>query len=176
MACFREIAALHAPKADIFLGETLSSIAEVQALVAATAGYDVPLWCSLSVDDRDGTRLRSGEPLQGALAALGHAQAVRLNCSLPEAISDGLPILSKSGMPFGAYANGFTNITDAFANSGADVSLLTARHDLGPDAYAQFALRWADLGATIIGGCCEVGPRHIAEVCLRLRAAGHDLA
>jgi homocysteine S-methyltransferase len=34
---------------------------------------------------------------------------------------------------------------------------------------------WVDQGATIVGGCCEVGPDHIAELARRLRAAGHDL-
>jgi homocysteine S-methyltransferase len=39
--------------------------------------------------------------------------------------------------------------------------LLEARTDLGPDAYLTFAKEWASTGATIIGGCCEVGPKHI---------------
>ena len=30
-------------------------------------------------------------------------------------------------------------------------------------------------GATIVGGCCEVGPDHIAEIARRLRAAGHQI-
>jgi homocysteine S-methyltransferase len=40
------------------------------------------------------------------------------------------------------------------------------RAELTPDAYAQFARGWIDRGAEIVGGCCEVGPAHIA----RLRA------
>jgi homocysteine S-methyltransferase len=34
---------------------------------------------------------------------------------------------------------------------------------------------WVDAGATIVGGCCEVGPAHIAELARRLTAAGHKI-
>ena len=36
-------------------------------------------------------------------------------------------------------------------------------------------MAWVDEGATIIGGCCEVGPAHIAELEQRLEAAGHEI-
>ena len=36
-----------------------------------------------------------------------------------------------------------------------------------PEAYADFAEDWAELGATILGGCCEVSPAHIAELARR---------
>ena len=39
-----------------------------------------------------------------------------------------------------------------------------------------FALRWVEMGATIVGGCCEVGPAHIRHLAERLRVAGHQIA
>ena len=33
-----------------------------------------------------------------------------------------------------------------------------------PGAYAEHAQQWKALGATIIGGCCAVGPEHIRAV------------
>jgi len=35
---------------------------------------------------------------------------------------------------------------------------------LTPARYAEHARRWLDVGASIVGGCCEVGPAHIAEL------------
>jgi len=35
---------------------------------------------------------------------------------------------------------------------------------------------WVAQGATIIGGCCEVGPAHIRALAEALRAAGHQIA
>ena len=52
---------------------------------------------------------------------------------------------------------------------------LQERADMTPDAYARLALTWVDQGATILGGCCEIGPAHIAEIATRLRAAGHQI-
>ncbi|MDB2450604.1 homocysteine S-methyltransferase family protein [Pseudomonadales bacterium] len=38
----------------------------------------------------------------------------------------------------------------------------TARDDLTPQDYLAFAKQWQALSATIIGGCCGIGPEHIA--------------
>ncbi|MEO0910611.1 MAG: homocysteine S-methyltransferase family protein [Pseudomonadota bacterium] len=38
------------------------------------------------------------------------------------------------------------------------------RTDLGPEKYADFCEQWIAQGASVIGGCCEVGPKHIAEL------------
>jgi homocysteine S-methyltransferase len=35
---------------------------------------------------------------------------------------------------------------------------------------------WVRAGASIVGGCCETGPDHIAELARRLRVAGHPIA
>lgn len=38
-----------------------------------------------------------------------------------------------------------------------------------PSAYADAALDWIDRGAAIIGGCCGIGPAHLAALTERLR-------
>ena len=43
---------------------------------------------------------------------------------------------------------------------------LSSRADLPPEVYAGHVAGWIDAGASIVGGCCEIGPAHIA----RLRA------
>ncbi|MDG2340771.1 MAG: homocysteine S-methyltransferase family protein, partial [Paracoccaceae bacterium] len=55
------------------------------------------------------------------------------------------------------------------------VDALEQRKDLGPAEYVEFAMAWIDQGATIIGGCCEVGPAHIIELANCIRAAGHEI-
>jgi S-methylmethionine-dependent homocysteine/selenocysteine methylase len=101
--------------------------------------------------------------------------AARLvNCSRPEAVDMAMPGLVALGGPVGAYANGFTRIAARF-EPGTTVERLSARKDLGPEAYADFAMGWVAEGATIVGGCCEVGPAHITELARRLRAAGHAI-
>ena len=57
--------------------------------------------------------------------------------------------------------------------SGGTVEAMRVRGDLGPDAYADHAMAWIERGATIVGGCCEVGPAHIARLRDRIVEAGH---
>lgn len=166
---YAEIVALHDPHVDLYILETMSGIDQARGGLMGTAETQKPVWLGLSVDDDDGTRLRSGEPLADVLPLLENhtAAALLINCSRPEAVTQGLPILADAGLPFGGYANGFASIADNFKEAGATVDRLETRQDLGPKAYADHAERWAGLGATIIGGCCEVGPAHIAELTRR---------
>lgn len=172
---YAEVAQHLAPQVDLLLFETISSLKAARACIAAGRQTDLPVWLALSVDDSDGTRLRSGELVADAVEIAAGADAVLVNCSLPEVISDALAILNQAGVPTGAYANGFTRITEAFIKGGTTVADLKAREDLTPAAYADHAMNWIDQGATIVGGCCEVGPAHIAEIATRLRAAGHTI-
>ena len=55
------------------------------------------------------------------------------------------------------------------------VEALTARSDLSPEGYARTVLGWVEMGATIVGGCCEIGPAHIAALARALTAAGHRI-
>ncbi|MEI8642257.1 homocysteine S-methyltransferase family protein [Pseudoalteromonas sp. Hal099] len=38
------------------------------------------------------------------------------------------------------------------------------RKDLTPLSYLQWAKQWQQQGASIIGGCCGIGPEHIATL------------
>jgi S-methylmethionine-dependent homocysteine/selenocysteine methylase len=83
--------------------------------------------------------------------------------------------LSGAGLPFGCYANGFVRITEEFLKDKPTVDALSSRPDMVPDLYADFAEHWVGQGATIIGGCCETTPAHIAAVAARLRQRGFAL-
>lgn len=178
-ARYVEVAALLAPRCDLLIGETVASLAHARALIAgarpAAERAGIPLWLSVTVDDRDGTRLRSGEPLAELADHLDGVAALLANCSAPEAMDQALPHLAAPGLPFGAYANGFRQITAAFLKDDATVDALSARPEMTPERYAGFALGWVAAGATIVGGCCEIGPAHIAAIARRLRAAGHAI-
>ena len=159
---------------DLVLCETIASVAHAASVLEGARAAGLPVWLSITVDDRDGTRLRSGEPVSDVLEVAARADTLLANCSAPEAIHATLPVLADAGVPFGAYANGFEKITAEFLEDKPTVDALTSR-DLSPAAYAEHAMRWVEAGATIVGGCCEVGPAHIAELARRLRKAGHEI-
>jgi S-methylmethionine-dependent homocysteine/selenocysteine methylase len=102
-------------------------------------------------------------------ARLG-AQAVLFNCCQPEAIAGAVPVArgeldafarthGGSHVRVGAYANAFP---PQRATAAANAELSTLRADLGPQDYLTWARRWLADGAEIVGGCCGVGPEHIA--------------
>ena len=175
VATYAEVVAVLAPHVDLFICETVASIAHARAVLEAASASGKPVWVALTVDDQDGTKLRSGEAIADVLPHLDKAAAVLANCSIPEAVTDAIGVLATSGKPFGGYANGFTKISDGFLADKPTVDALTARQDLGPDAYAAFAMGWIAQGATIVGGCCEVGPAHIARLAETITAAGHRI-
>lgn len=168
-ARYAETAALQAPYVDVIICETMGSIHEARAAITGATATGKPVWVSWSLLDDDTCRLRSDEPLSDAIAAATdlHPAAMLVNCSVPEAITTAMSTLATSPVPFGAYANGFTHIADEF-EPGATIAVLGQRHDLGPSTYADVAVGWVDSGATIVGGCCEIGPDHIAELVSRL--------
>ena len=173
---YAEVAGLLAPECDLLICETVASYDHAVSVLKGTGAAGKPVWLSLTVNDKDGTLLRSGEPLVSVLeAANAGAAAILINCSAPEAIPAALNVLAQGDLPYGAYANAFEQITDDFLKDKPTVDALTKRQDMTPAAYADHAMAWVDQGATIIGGCCEVSPAHIAEIASRLRAAGHDI-
>lgn len=163
---YRRVCKAQRPYVDLFIAETMASVDQVRGALLGMSDWGIPNWIALTVDDDDGRLLRSGEPLEEVLPLLEEFEvdAVLLNCSVPEAITQGIPVLAQSAHVVGAYANGFTAINEAFNSTDATVELLETRKDLDAAAYADFAAQWISDGATIIGGCCEVGPSHIAHL------------
>ena len=91
-----------------------------------------------------------------------NVDAILINCSVPEAIDSSIQELNSNFSTVGAYANGFTSIEAL--TPGGTVDSLEKRNDLNPDKYSNFAINWIKSGAKIIGGCCEVGPKHISKL------------
>ncbi len=162
---YSRIVEQQADAVDLFICETMSAIEDARVSAECAKKSGKPVWVALSVEDNDKARLRSGEKLTDAVAVLDRidVDAKLLNCSQPEAISAAWSALA-SGIDrkLGAYANGFTSISAL--KPGGTVDELKSRVDLDPANYAQFALTWVEQNAAIVGGCCEVGPEHIAAV------------
>ena len=173
---YKELMELQRYHVDGFLAETLSSIAEGEAVLLAAQETDTGVHLAFTVQDEDGTRLRSGELLEDALRVCVPLKplSIILNCSVPEAIDQGLPLLAVATKTFGAYANGFHSITAL--KPGGTVDVLSAREELTPAVYTEMALQWLDLGASILGGCCEVGPAHIEALAAGIVGRGRELS
>lgn len=161
---YRKIAAIQSDGVDVLFCETMATLREAEAAGKAACETGLPVVISFTLDDDNPQCLRSGETLiEGvkAVEPLG-IEAVLINCSMPETITAALPSLVEAFPRVGAYANGFQSV--ASLEVGGTVSQLKARQDLTPEKYADYVLGWVDMGANIIGGCCEVGPAHISAI------------
>ena len=161
---FAELITLLHPYVDILLGETFSTSFEARAFLQAAQGSGKTVWLSFTLDDGAESHLRGGESLAAALASLAELRpdALLLNCSKPATITRALPTLAATGLPFGAYANGFTGIPASWEADGGVTQL--AAEGVTPAAYAREVAGWLGQGAAIVGGCCEMGPAHIARL------------
>ena len=166
------------PFVDHWQAETLSNIEEAE-LVREVIGDDgKPLWLSFTLRDDDEAvllppQLRSGQGVVDAVAAakrLG-AQAILFNCSQPEVMGAAVSVAQQfiagsadadSASPkIGVYANAFTEVRkEAQANS----ELNEIRGDLTPGGYLAWVNDWIATGASIVGGCCGIGPDHIRAI------------
>ena len=175
---FKEVATHLASNSDILLCETVASIQHAEGVLTGVQSFDLPVWLSVTVSDDNGKLLRSGEAVSDLAKTVEEfaPEAVLVNCSVPEVMEDALNVISGFERPYGAYANGFNRINEAFLEDRPTVGVLEVRQDLTPEVYADFALHWIGMGATIIGGCCETGPAHIAEIVKRLTSAGLEIA
>ena len=172
---YQELIVAQQKHVDIFLIETMSNISEAKAAISALNSFGIPALVSLTITDDFSNTLRSGEKLELAVEQLTEygVSALMLNCSFPESIEHALPILARSRLPFGAYANKFKSVKEL--SPGSTVDKLSTRHDLSINKYFDFVYRWIDIGATIIGGCCEIGPGDISHLGSELQRSGHRL-
>jgi S-methylmethionine-dependent homocysteine/selenocysteine methylase len=162
-----------APFVDLWLGETLSLIAEAEAVRIAVRGASKPIWISFTLDDRfsdaeiGAARLRGGETVTQAaekVAGWDDVEAILFNCSRPEfmldAVKQAKTVFDSQGCTkmIGVYANRFEPQDDEFR---ANAEITKLREDLVADEYVKFARSWVEAGANIVGGCCGVGEDHI---------------
>ncbi|TLX06975.1 homocysteine S-methyltransferase family protein [Rhizobium sp. MHM7A] len=161
-----------APFVDLWLGETLSLIAEGEAVRKAVAASGKPFWISFTLADDEAAlrggapKLRSGESVEDAAswAVSSGAAAFLFNCSKPEVMRGAVDTAARvfrernAQIEIGVYANAFEGET---GEQAANEGLHGTRDDLDDDAYSRFACSWAEAGATIIGGCCGIGAAHI---------------
>ena len=150
------------PYVDIFICETMSSIKEMHHVMQALNNLDneKPVWIAWSLKEDQKNKLRSGESIKEAFEASASIEpdAYLFNCTDPYAITEGLKELKElTQKPIGGYPNVF-NVPDGWT---LDNDVQVSVRDLSVEKFLEFAEEWQNLGASIIGGCCGIGPEFI---------------
>ncbi len=153
---------LAATSADILACETIPSWPEAQVLANLISQQSKPAWLSFSC--RDQGHLNDGTPITTVGQALADNEqviALGINCTAPQFIEPLLKQLAK-------HSN---KALVVYPNSGEhfQASTKTWHGTVNPEDCAQAAITWRDAGADIIGGCCRMGPAHIAAMAKALK-------
>ena len=144
-------------------------IKEFRCGIKAIKEFNKPYLIGIHISE--GTKLPSGENISEIITKIKHENllGIMLSCISPENYELNLNEIKNLGVPFGFKLNGFVktnpkpNYTGAYKKSktGNPNEFLGQRKDLTPEKMAEFAKKFKDAGATILGGCCESRPSHI---------------
>ena len=158
------------PHVDFFYFDVWSSIKEVKCGIEAVNEFKKPYLVGLHISE--GTTLPSGEKIKEIKNIINEkALGVMLSCISPENFEKNLEELRSLNMPFGFKLNGFvtTKLKESYTNvflgkKSNPNEILGKRQDLTPFKIQEIAKKFKDAGATILGGCCETSPSHIAAI------------
>ena len=142
---------------DAVLLETFTDLYELKAAVlAAKENTKLPVFATMSFEQSGRTFFGTSiESMTATLEGLGLA-ALGVNCSLgPRQL---LPIVQKicelSHIPVIVQPNaGLPVIRDGVSH-----------YDVTADEFASIAIQFADMGVSILGGCCGTTPEHILKM------------
>lgn len=153
-----QITALVAGGVDFIIFETLSCCDDIELACRAAQRSKMPYVISFSVD-RDGCGAK-GEPLEVLLKPLKQVEhlssALGLNCGEgPESSLRALELL----LPLAD----FPVIVQPNAGQPKNVDGRSI-YMTSPEYLTTYALRYVQLGARGLGGCCGTGPEHIRDM------------
>ena len=147
--------------ADLLVCETIPDLQEARVLAQLLASASTPSWVSFCC--RDAQLLQDGNSLEDAVGlfqSLRSVFAVGVNCcqsGIVEELIRNLRALAPH------------KLIVVYPNSGAQYDAATHSWH-GQEAarqWSQQAIAWSQAGASIIGGCCRIGPEHIRQLAKR---------
>ena len=168
---FNEQAKLLNDYVDFFYFDVWSSIKEFKCGIEAIKEFKKPYLIGIHISE--GTNLPSGEKISDIKTIIDdQLLGVMLSCVSPENFEKNLKEMKELNVPFGFKLNGFMTTkpkngytSSFFKNSGGNPNeFLGHRHDFTPENIKEIAKKFKDNGATILGGCCETRPSHIAAI------------
>jgi len=169
---FTSQAKLLNPYIDFFYLDVLSSVKEFKIAIESISEFNKPYLIGAHISE--GTKLPSGEKISEIVTNIKHKKllGIILSCISPENYELNLNEIKNLKIPFGFKLNAFIktnpkpNYTGAFNESktGNPNEFLGVRKDLTPEKMLEFAQKFKDTGATILGGCCETRPSHIKKM------------
>jgi len=143
---------------DVLLCETFAHEEEALGALRGAARTGLPVWLSLTAGPHGELLSPADVHRIGRRAADEGVTRILANCIGASLMTPYVEALATLGVPVGVYAN-----------AGAAEDRLGWKHasDDAGERYAALAQDWVELGATVVGGCCGTGPRHVRALAAR---------
>lgn len=141
--------------ADVIVFETMTDLLELKAAVlAAKENTDLPIICTMTFEQN----MRTFTGCQVSAMALTMeglgVDAIGVNCSLgPDEL---YPVVEELGK--------FTRLPLVVKPNAGLPDPVTNEYNVTPQEFASKMAKMAQIGATIMGGCCGTSPEYIAEL------------
>lgn len=144
--------------ADLVIIETMSDTLEAKAAVLAVKeNTSLPIFCTMTFDESYKTLTGGDVKVMSAIMEGLGVDCVGINCGLgPEQIGEMMKELAEvSSIPIMAQPNaGLPQI-----ENGKTV------YNVTPEQFGKQCEKIAQLGASVLGGCCGTTPEHIKALC-----------
>ena len=158
---------------DFFYLDVISSSRECEIALNITSKTKLPTLVGLHL--KANGKLPSGEKISDVICKITNYNIIGLllSCVSPEIILQASTELNQLKIPYGFKAN-LWKINEPLPHTawiksphqiGTNPSeVLGTREDYTEEMFLNFVNKMINEGATIIGGCCEVKPKHIKKI------------
>ena len=160
---------------DFYYLDVMSSLRECEIGLSVTKKMNLPSLLGLHI--KSNGKLPSGEGIHEVIIKCKkyNILGVILSCVSPEIIEKVSDELSNLKIPYGYKAN-LWKISEPLPHTAwikkpnqigtNPTEVLGSRKDYSDDMFLSFSKKMVEKGATIIGGCCEIKPKHIKKISL----------
>ena len=157
---------------DFFYLDVMSSGLECEIALKVIETFNLPVLVGIHL--RDNGLLPSGEKIIDIVKKYKNNNwlGVIMACIFPKAYEVVAKDLQQLDIPYGFKLNAFKKIPegytvaskDAWGNAGNPTTVLGINTNLNESRFYEYAKKFKENGATILGGCCEIRPSHIKEI------------
>ena len=157
---------------DFYYLDVMSSGLECEIALKAIESFNLPVLVGVHL--RDNGQLPSGEKIENIVKKYKNKNwlGIIMACISPKAYEVVSNDLKKIDIAYGFKLNAFKEIPvgytvaskDAWGNAGNPNTVLGTNTDLNESRFYEYAKKFMQNGATILGGCCEIRPSHIKEI------------
>ena len=150
---------------DLFYLDVLSSSEEIEIGIQSIQTFNKPF--VVGIHFKKNGLLPSGEKIKDVINKIKsyNPLAITGSCVAYEDVIEAKNNFIESGIPFGFKVNAFKEIPKGWKPDSSNPNLALGKNeDLTVFKFQEISKEFIDMGAKLVGGCCEITPSHISKL------------